>query len=675
MVKTSLRGRKSSLAAKVQRRPFSNRSTALSPAPPETPIPRPRGRPRKTTTESEAQPAQAAKRPRGRPPGKSSAKSPASTAPASANNDQGRAKKKVSSDEVGWEECTLQQEKLLNGAPAQVDDDVFVGLPSYNGPPCAAVNIPRNCTTLFDYFRLFYTDEIMNTFVTQTNNYGRKSLNKWKDTSIDELFRLFAIIFYMGLVRQPTIRSYWSTRNHRSWLFYGNNFVPLVMSLQRFETLMAAFHYIDVVDRTTQSAQSSAPVDPLALVNPFLKKLASNYSHYSQCGQFMDIDEMCIKFKGRHKLRQYNAKKPNKWHFKVYCLNNSDGYLQDFIMFEGGFSNRDDDIAASLHPINVLTKDPKFHGKNHILCIDNWYTSVEALELCIKRRIQCVGTLRRNRKKIPTSRLFPLTRGKKRGEIECFRKQYGKHAIFMTAWQDNRPVHFLSTYKPWKAHVKRWVKVKNLPSMRKVVSAPSIVKHYAFGMKGTDLLDQYTSYYLFDRKSKKWTRRIFNHFLLISVSNANILRFRKTGKKVSLRQAIENLIVELCPGSFTNYAEEVDLVADDDISTISSTCSNEPPAKKYRVDDSSVSTLGSSVIKESFHCPIKIATHPGADRSCVRRQCGHCKKRTMIFCSACELPLCVDEPGPDNCFSLFHRKHFHLYSTYSNIEANDLLTP
>ncbi len=188
----------------------------------------------------------------------------------------------------------------------------------------------------------------MNTFVTNTNKYGIKNFAHWENTDAEELFQLFAIILYMGLVKQPSVRSYWSTRNYRNKIFYGNNFVPYVMNLHRFERLSSAFHYVDVAAQTSQSAGSNSHSDPFASVNPFLLGLAKKYSYYSQCGQFMDIDEMCIKFKGRHKLRQYNSKKPNKWHFKVYCLNNSDGYLQDFHVFEGGFANRDDDVAATL---------------------------------------------------------------------------------------------------------------------------------------------------------------------------------------------------------------------------------------------------------------------------------------------------------------------------------------
>jgi hypothetical protein len=195
------------------------------------------------------------------------------------------------------------------------------------------------------------------------------------------------------------------------------------------------------------------------------------------------------------------------------------------------------------------------------------------------------------------------------------------------------------------------------------VTAPSIVNHYASGMKGTDLLDQYASYYSFDLKSKKWPRRVFNQFLLISVFNANILRFRQTQEKVVFKQAIEDLIVEMCPAIFAQPSYGVKSESDDNLSTISSHGSQESPKKKYRADDSSVSTLGSGVIAEPFHYPIKIATNPGADRSCVRRRCAYCKKRTMNFCSTCLLALCVKNPGPDNCYTLYHKEHFHTNSS------------
>jgi len=39
------------------------------------------------------------------------------------------------------------------------------------------------------------------------------------------------------------------------------------------------------------------------------------------------IDEMAIAFKGRHRCKRYNPNKPDKWHLKSYCLNDSEtGY-------------------------------------------------------------------------------------------------------------------------------------------------------------------------------------------------------------------------------------------------------------------------------------------------------------------------------------------------------------
>lgn len=65
--------------------------------------------------------------------------------------------------------------------------------------------------------------------------------------------------------------------------------------------------------------------------------------------------------------------------------------------------------------------------------------------------------------------------------------------------------------------VKRWDKKYN---MYVDVSAPKIVQNYTKYMGGVDILDQQMEYYRAFIKTKKWTLKVFIHFLDLALVNS-----------------------------------------------------------------------------------------------------------------------------------------------------------
>jgi hypothetical protein len=101
------------------------------------------------------------------------------------------------------------------------------------------------------------------------------------------------------------------------------------MSARKFERIMGAWHW-KVIPEVAKAA------NPFYCIDGFVEKLARNAQKYWYLGQYIDIDEMSIYFKGRHKCKCYNPAKPEKWHFKAFCLNDGDtGYLWNFYLYNG----------------------------------------------------------------------------------------------------------------------------------------------------------------------------------------------------------------------------------------------------------------------------------------------------------------------------------------------------
>jgi hypothetical protein len=205
------------------------------------------------------------------------------------------------------------------------------------------INIPPATSFAVDYFQLYFDSSLMNEFVINTNIMGAKifeskkkgpngsHMGRWSPTSMAELYRLFGVLLHMGIKRLPSIRSYWSNDTR-----YSDPFVKKCFTRDRFEKLKVALHIINPNEFTLQEQKAKQKVDPFWRVTPLLTVLSSRFRRYFKCSQNIDIDEMCIGFKGRHVARCYNPNKPEKWHLKAFCLNDSaTGYLHRFYMYHG----------------------------------------------------------------------------------------------------------------------------------------------------------------------------------------------------------------------------------------------------------------------------------------------------------------------------------------------------
>jgi hypothetical protein len=98
----------------------------------------------------------------------------------------------------------------------------------------------------------------------------------------------------------------------------------------------------------------------------------------------------------------------------------------------------------------------------------------------------------------------------------------GDNNVYLTAWQDSKPVHILSTFPPFAAQTARRARV-NGRYERVDLPMPSTVAIYNCAMGGTDLCDQYSSYYEFEHRTTKWHRRIFTHFSMVALRNAHVI--------------------------------------------------------------------------------------------------------------------------------------------------------
>jgi Transposase IS4 len=408
--------------------------------------------------------------------------------------------------------------------PIETSTDELIGrrgnkklsmIPNFLGRKAGHQNIPPHIAqkpSPASFFFLFMNFDIVEQFVEATNSYAEMIDTKnWKKLTNKEFLAFVVIIVFMGVVKLPERTMYWQKDS------FGQDFPKEIMSSRRFEQILAHWHWIVVPEDKRAEAKKA---DPFYLVEGFVEGLAKIAQHYWKLDQFIDIDEMSIYYKGRHKCRCYNPNKPEKWHFKAFCLNDGrTGYLWNFYLYRGASEVREEGWSATAYPIKKLTETfTNIHhkGKNYVMCTDNWYTSFEIAEyLMTTYGVHLIGTIKLNRSGIPKNRIF-LDKGrnkKQRGEMNMAKTRINGHDYYFTSWMDSRPVHGLSTLPTTKSTVQRKIKERpDAPFRTVLVPRPDMWKWYNLGMGGTDLHDQFNKYYRTTVRCNKWPIRIFTHF-------------------------------------------------------------------------------------------------------------------------------------------------------------------
>jgi hypothetical protein len=197
------------------------------------------------------------------------------------------------------------------------------------------------------------------------------------------------------------------------------------------------------------------------------------------------IDETVIPFHGVLKFKIYLKNKPNKFGILMYALCDSvTSYLLNAKIY-GGKQENDDNKFTTSKLVMELIKD--YLNKNHILFIDNFYTTIELVNDLYKNNTGCVGILRDNRVRDNT-----ISLGMKKTDVRFFQHVNLKHLV-LTVWYDSKIVKALSNCFSIKMTEKRTIYKTNnkefLNSVR-IKKLPLVFKEYNIKARGVDRANQ-----------------------------------------------------------------------------------------------------------------------------------------------------------------------------------------
>nr|XP_047124050.1 piggyBac transposable element-derived protein 3-like [Hydra vulgaris] len=193
--------------------------------------------------------------------------------------------------------------------------------------------IPDETTTLYEYFKMFVDDNLIDILAEQSSLYSCQSSGTSICVTSNEIESFIGVYFCMGLVKLPSVRSYWEN-------FMNYDGVSSVLSRNRFLSILRYLHFVDNLKVTDEVKKN----DRAWKLRPWLEKLRENFLKVSP-EENQSVDEIMVAFKGRSFLKQYVPNKPNKWGFKLWGRCGVSGYLYDFDLYQGKEIKKKDEYS------------------------------------------------------------------------------------------------------------------------------------------------------------------------------------------------------------------------------------------------------------------------------------------------------------------------------------------
>lgn len=485
--------------------------------------------------------------------------------------------------------------------------------------------------TPYEYFKEYFPDTFFESMAFETNLYATQCSKKFQPTNRSEMRQFVAIHIVMGVMKLPRLRLYWHPT-------MGIGFFQNAMSCDRFVQLRGNLHFCNNLEKPERSSDKFYKVRPLI-------ECVRNRCLQLEAEEDVCVDEQIIPFKGRLQMKQYMKGKPNSWGIKVYVLCTKSGLPLDFFLYQGSSSGicQENVKKIGFGASVVLHLADRLKKAGHTLYCDNFFTNYPLLEILRSRNINATGTVRINRFAAPPLLTDKEMSKKPRGFSDSVVSRDGK--ITIVKWKDTKYVHLASNFvgigqvdepQRWDKSNKKYENVQR----------PEIVRVYNSGMGGVDLLDQYIAYYRIFIQSKKWTLRIFSHFIDFALA-ASWVEYRR-----DCDRALMDKNTQLDLMNFRlQVAHVLKSCGNPVVSNKRGRPSSSPSGQVQSTKRVNIERRPLSEIRRDMIDHLPQHDNKNNPTRCKEHQCSG---RTHFMCEKCNVHLCITKDR--NCFLKFHRK-------------------
>uniref|UniRef100_A0A673BR56 PiggyBac transposable element-derived protein domain-containing protein n=1 Tax=Sphaeramia orbicularis TaxID=375764 RepID=A0A673BR56_9TELE len=237
------------------------------------------------------------------------------------------------------------------------------------------VNPPPRDSTPIVYFMMFFTLDLLQHFVDQTNRYAeqypashnlrpRSRAHQWIPATVTEMKGFIALILNMGIVQLPSIFMYWSTEASIQQTFFRR-----VFRCNRFQLLLKFFHVED------------------------------NLQEHYLPREYLAIDESMIGSRGRFCYRQFM---PNKRHarfgVKLWLLvESASKYCMQFFVYCGRRYDPAPPEGQGYDVVIRLLRVSNLLNRSYHVVVDSFFCSHRLASALFAFGTYLTGTIRKNR--------------------------------------------------------------------------------------------------------------------------------------------------------------------------------------------------------------------------------------------------------------------------------------
>lgn len=368
-----------------------------------------------------------------------------------------------------------------------------------------------------DFFKLLWPPSLVDVIVVETNRYAlSRGRRGWVNVSRDEMWTFLGIILVIGFHKVPRLENYWSRDS-----LLGIPEIQRHMSLARFWGIWTNLH---VVDNTTLPPDSGLADK----IRPVLDVLEDTFFMNYSPGRELSVDEAMIKYKGRvSKGKVKMPKKPIKCGFKVWCCACANtGYLCTFQVYGGQPTNpktgeKMKEKGLTMRVVQDLVRP--FSDCNHVVYLDNYYTSGPLVDALLEMKVYTVGTIQQRARGFPS-----CLKGLKPPEGRYAAKSVGDTCYF--TFKDRTLVNLVTNAFPEcmegrvaRLQPKAKGKAKGKSKALYYQHVPPVLPAYNKYMGGVDRVSQLRRNYGYDRKSRRYWLRGFMQFFDYAVNNSYII--------------------------------------------------------------------------------------------------------------------------------------------------------
>ena len=469
----------------------------------------------------------------------------------------------------------------------------------------------------FSVWNMVFSDNILMHILQCTNKklsymrekYHDNSRHHLKEMDMTELKGFLGLLVYTAIFnsRHENIDRIFATDGT------GREIFRAVMSKKRFSVLLTAIRFDDVDSRAERLKHD--PVAPISFIfDNFIENCKSLYF----IGESATVDEMLVSFRGRCRFKMYMPNKPAKYGLKIQCLTDSrTSYLYNAYIYCGkdsdGFGLTAEERKL-LKPTQAMLRlaEPLFNSNINITA-DNWYSSIQLVDVLRTKKLTYVGTLRKNKAEIPAS-FLPSRKRLEGSTLYAFREEctlishvgkIGKAAILISSMHDRQAD--TSSNKP------------------------EIISYYNANKGGVDTLDEICAKSTSSRRTRRWPLVIF--FRLLDISTVNSYILHQCYKNNPIIKEKSDFLMQLAKQLVKGHAER------------RSNMKNIPRELRFTIrrilgisDEPGEAETDALVLQKRKTCHI-----------CPSRK----RRMTKYLCLQCRKPVCLECTNPicKNCTS------------------------